>query len=178
MILTVNIGCLGHHRASVPPAVPCNVDHLCWGRGYCSFGFLTFGLQSMSPRKTSSSSCRGSPLKKIRRASVSSSVLLGKEFGWHKFWPLWVLWLVTWLFSNHSSVLACLSWGSRAADTATFGARQQWLTVVLTRLAVTGMLLRQVLLCGPFQVELLQSCTLHFLNQLIQRAQLKKTQHI
>lgn len=84
-----------------------------------------------------------------------------------------VCWLCTWLFSNHSSNLAGSSWGSRPADTATLGACQQRLPVVLAGPAVTGMLLRHVLLCGSFQVQLLQTSTLHLLHQLIQRTQLE-----
>lgn len=81
-------------------------------------------------------------------------------------------WFRTWLFSHHSSYLAGPPGGSWSADAAALGARQQGLAVVLAGPAVTGMLLGHVLLCGSFQVELLQTSTLHLLHQLMQRTQL------
>ncbi|MEQ2169569.1 hypothetical protein GOODEAATRI_026487, partial [Goodea atripinnis] len=45
------------------------------GQGCCSSGFLTFGPQSKSPRRTSNSSCHGSPLGGRRRDQLSCPVL-------------------------------------------------------------------------------------------------------
>ncbi|KAA8584655.1 hypothetical protein FQN60_008440 [Etheostoma spectabile] len=78
----------------------------------------------------------------------------------------------TGLSSDRSPPLTGSSRRPRPADAAALGARQQRLPVVLAGPAVTGVLLGQVLLGGSLQVELLQTCTLHFLHKLVQRTQL------
>lgn len=167
-VLTVNTGCLGPHKVSAPSAIQCSDGRLLSGLGCCSFGSSTFDLQSKLPRKTSSSSCHGSPLRKKQILLVLSSLIIWFSDVEHQILSL------TWLLSDHRSYLTGSPWSSRAANTATLRARQQRLAVVLAGLTVTGMLLCQVLLRGPFQVELLQTCTLHLFHQLIQWAQLEK----
>lgn len=69
-VLTLSTGCLRPHKACVPPAAQCSSGRLCWGQGCCSFGSLTFDLQSRIPRRTSSSSCHGSLLREKERFSL------------------------------------------------------------------------------------------------------------
>lgn len=62
-VLTVSTGSRGPRKASAPPAVRCSGGLRRSERDCCSSEFWTFVLRSKFPRRTSSSSCRGSPLR-------------------------------------------------------------------------------------------------------------------
>lgn len=66
-VLTVDTGYLVPHRVSAQLAVQRNGGLLPWELGCCSCESSTFDLRNKIPRRTSSSSCRGSPLREKKQ---------------------------------------------------------------------------------------------------------------